>query len=174
MLSSRSATESLGKTLGRCLEGGEVLALCGELGAGKTALVRGIAAGLGTPPAAVSSPTFILIHEYQGRLPLIHIDLYRLRSEADADAIGVTEYFNGTAVTAVEWADRFPALFPQDRLEVELTHRSPATRDARLSAHGPQSFRLLSRLKKARRASRLSTARRGAKTSNRRGRGSRS
>ena len=151
-----------------------MLALCGELGAGKTALVRGIATGLGTPPAAVSSPTFVLIHEYQGRLPLIHIDLYRLRSETDAAAIGVMEYFNGTAVTAVEWADRFPALLPKDRLEVELTHRSLTTRDARLSAHGPQSFQLLSRLKEAQRSSRLSTARRGAKAGNRRGRGPRS
>ena len=151
-----------------------MLALCGELGAGKTALVRGIAAGLGAPPAAVSSPTFVFIHEYQGRLPLIHIDLYRLRSETDAAAIGMTEYFNGPAVTAIEWADRFPALLPKDRLDVELTHRSPATRNARLSAHGPQSFRLLSRVKKAQRPpSRLSTARRGTKTENRRGRGPR-
>src|SRR5512134_369976 len=74
VLSSRSETEFLGQTIGGAAKGGEVLALVGELGAGKTALVRGIAAGLGAPPASVSSPTFVLIHEYRGRLPLIHVD----------------------------------------------------------------------------------------------------
>jgi tRNA threonylcarbamoyladenosine biosynthesis protein TsaE len=168
MLTSRSATESLGKILGRCLEGGEVLALCGELGAGKTALVRGIAAGLGAPPTAVSSPTFVLIHEYQGRLPLIHVDLYRLRSETDAAATGIMEYFDGTAVTAIEWADRFPLLLPDDRLEIRLTHRSPATRKARLAAHGPHSLALLSRIKQAHRPIRRSRPLRQAKPASRR------
>src|SRR5574337_381119 len=74
-LSSRAATEAFGQAIGRTLKGGETLALFGELGAGKTALVRGIAVGLGTPPGVVSSPTFVLIHEYHGRLPLVHVDL---------------------------------------------------------------------------------------------------
>ena len=146
-LSSRSETESLGQAIGCALTGGEVLALIGELGAGKTALVRGIASGLGAPPDSISSPTFVLIHEYLGRLPLIHADLYRLQTEAEAETIGVLDYFTDQAVVAIEWADRFPALLPKDRLEVRLTHRSLTTRTVRVTAHGPQSLKLLAHVK---------------------------
>lgn len=148
-LPSRSATEALGKTIGRVLTGGETLALIGDLGVGKTTLIRGIAAGLGIPPASVSSPTFVLIHEYRGRLPLIHIDFYRLRTSAEAESIGLRDYLTGEPVTAIEWADRFSSLLPKDRLEVHLAHRSPTTRSARLEARGPQSMALLARLKAA-------------------------
>lgn len=150
-LSSRAATEAFGRAIGRALTGGETLALSGELGAGKTALVRGIAAGLGAPPSAVSSPTFVLIHEYQGRLPLVHVDLYRLRSEAEAESTGLREYFQGHNVTAIEWAGKFPALLPADRLEITLRHNSPTTRAAHLLAEGPQSVRLLAELRRTRR-----------------------
>ena len=168
VLSSCSETESLGRAIGCALKGGEVLALTGELGAGKTALVRGIAAGVGAPPASVSSPTFVLIHEYRGRLPLIHVDLYRLHSTAEAESIGLQDYFTGQAVTAIEWADRFPALLPEDRLEVRLTHRSLATRNARLVAHGPQSIALLTQIKQTRLPARRSTPSRQANPRSRR------
>lgn len=151
ILSSPSETESLGGSIGRALEGGEVLALIGELGVGKTALVRGIAAGLHAPAASVSSPTFVLIHEYHGRLPLIHVDLYRLRTEAEAEDLGLQDYFTGQRVTAIEWADRFPAILPQDRLEVRLMHRGSTVRTAELSAHGTQSLSLLKQITQARR-----------------------
>jgi tRNA threonylcarbamoyladenosine biosynthesis protein TsaE len=151
VLTSLAATESLGRAIGRALTGGNVLALIGALGAGKTAMVRGIASGLDAPPDAVSSPTFVLVHEYQGRLPLIHIDLYRLHSNADIESIGLSDYFTDRTVVAIEWADRFPALLPEDRLEVRLTHRSPATRTVRLAANGPRSRLLLTRIVKARR-----------------------
>jgi tRNA threonylcarbamoyladenosine biosynthesis protein TsaE len=88
--------------------------LIGALGAGKTAMVRGIAAGLGAPSDSVSSPTFVLVREYQGRLPLMHIDLYRLRTDAEAESIGLSDYFAGRAVAVIEWADRFPFLLPED------------------------------------------------------------
>ena len=126
-----------------------MLALIGSLGAGKTAVVRGIAAGLGAPPDSVSSPTFVLVHEYRARLPLIHIDLYRLHTDAEVESIGLSEYFIGQRVAAIEWADRFPALLPEDRLEVRLTHRSPATRTVQVAATGPQSHALLTRLNQA-------------------------
>jgi tRNA threonylcarbamoyladenosine biosynthesis protein TsaE len=156
VLATRSDTEALGRAIGRALTGGEVLALIGELGAGKTTLVRGIAVGLDAPPASVSSPTFVLIHEYRGRFPLIHVDLYRLRTGIEAESIGLSDYFIDRAITAIEWADRFPTLLPTDRLEVRLTHRSPATRTAQLVAHGPQSHALLTRIRLARRHSRRS------------------
>lgn len=145
-LPSRAATEAFGRVMGRALAGGEMLALLGELGAGKTALVRGIATGLGIPPDQVTSPTFVLIHEYQGRLPLIHMDLYRLQSAAEAQGIGLQEYFDGNIVTAIEWADKFPELLPSDRLDITLQHHTPTSRTAHLIAHGPRANRLLTSL----------------------------
>lgn len=140
-------TDRLGRSIGRALRGGEVLALFGELGAGKTALVRGIASGLGAASAAVTSPTFVLIHEYRGRLPLVHVDLYRLGSPRELDSIGLSEYLSGRTVVAVEWADRGLALLPADRLEIELRHRTVGSRTFTLRATGPESRRLLGALK---------------------------
>jgi len=148
-LPSRIATEAFGRIIGRSLAGGETLALSGELGAGKTALVRGIAAGLGTPPNQVTSPTFVLIHEYEGRLPLIHVDLYRLRGVAEAEGIGLQEYFHGNIVTAIEWADKFPELLPSDRFELTLQHKTPTTRTAHMIAYGVRACTLLAVLKRA-------------------------
>ena len=146
VLASRADTEELGRRIGRSLAAGHVLALQGELGAGKTTFVRGLAAGLGTPTADVSSPTFVLMHEYRGRIPLVHVDLYRLRQASEVDAIGLLEQFDRDAVMAIEWADRFPALLPDDRLDIALAHRSPTTRTATVTARGPRSRQLLSRL----------------------------
>jgi tRNA threonylcarbamoyladenosine biosynthesis protein TsaE len=168
VLSSRSETEALGQSIGRGLTGGEVLALIGELGAGKTALVRGVARGLGAPPSSVSSPTFVLIHEYRGRLPLIHVDLYRLRTKADVESIGLSDYFAGQAAVVVEWADRFPALFPADRLEVRLTHRSLGTRKVRLTAYGSRAQALLVHVERARRPTRRPSRSHRGKSSSRR------
>lgn len=170
-LPSRTATEAFGRIIGRSLAGGETLALSGELGAGKTALVRGIAAGLGTPSNQVTSPTFVLIHEYKGRLPLIHVDLYRLRSGAEAEGIGLQEYFHGNIVTAIEWADKFPELLPSDRFELTLQHNTPTTRTARMIAHGPRACALLALLKQTvGRARRAITSGRSRKTATRIGR----
>src|SRR5689334_23165438 len=111
-LSSPLETDRLGRVIGSVLMGGESLALSGTLGAGKTALVRGIAAGLGAPAEAVSSPTFVLLHEYRGRLPLAHVDLYRIDSLRDTESIGLDDYLSGSTVVAVEWADKALALLP--------------------------------------------------------------
>lgn len=126
------------------LRGGETIALYGPLGAGKTALVRGIAQGLGALPTAVNSPTFVMIHEYdQGRLPLAHVDLYRIRSSRELESTGLIEYFSGQTVTAIEWADRGLAAMPEDRIEIVLNHHTARSRTIQLSVTGPKSDEVL-------------------------------
>lgn len=137
---SRQHTDRLGQAIGRVLRGGESIALFGPLGAGKTTLVRGIAQGLGASPATVTSPTFVVIHEYdQGRLPLAHMDLYRIRSPHDLESTGLIEYFSGQTVTVIEWADKGLAALPQDRIEITLNHRTMRSRTIQFRATGPKS-----------------------------------
>lgn len=115
------ATEGLGRILGELATPGLVIGLVGPLGAGKTTLARGIALGLGVPDRRlVSSPTYLLIQEYPGRLPLYHFDTYRLADPDDFGELGAEEYMDGDGVSVVEWADRIEAWLPPDRLEVAL------------------------------------------------------
>jgi tRNA threonylcarbamoyladenosine biosynthesis protein TsaE len=129
ILSSIEASQAFGQGLARQLVGGEIIALHGVLGAGKTQLVKGLARGLGFA-GDVTSPTFTVIHEYRGgRLPLYHIDLYRMRSEREAVDLGLEEYLpSSDGVTVIEWPDRIPNLLPPQtrhwQLEVaSLTER---------------------------------------------------
>jgi tRNA threonylcarbamoyladenosine biosynthesis protein TsaE len=108
---SPEETSSIGRQLAAQLRPGDVLALAGDLGAGKTQFVKGLAVGLEVE-GEVTSPTFTLIHEHQGRLPLFHIDLYRLESEEEVLGIGIDDYLAGEGVTVIEWADKFEALMP--------------------------------------------------------------
>lgn len=147
-LPSPAATERFGEMIGRVLEGGEILALYGELGVGKTTLVRGIATGLHVPTRAVRSPTFSLIHEYAGRLPLAHADLYRLSGDTEVANLGLTEYLNGHTVVAVEWAEKAGGYLPEDRLELFLTYDRERSRRVLLRAMGTART-LLDRLKRA-------------------------
>jgi tRNA threonylcarbamoyladenosine biosynthesis protein TsaE len=146
--SSHQNTDRLGRVLGRALRGGETIALYGPLGSGKTALVRGIAQGLGASPMVVTSPTFVVIHEYQGRLPLAHMDLYRIRTPRELESTGLTEYFSGQTVTAIEWADKGLALLPHDRIEITLSLRALRSRTIQLSATGPMSNDVLARARR--------------------------
>lgn len=146
-LRSLRDTERLGQAIGRSLFGGETLALIGPLGAGKTTLVRAIAAGIGAMPTAVSSPTFVLIHEYRGKLPLAHVDLYRVNSVREIESTGLSEYLDGSTVTVIEWADKGLSFLPTDRLEMELRHCSVGSRRIRMSSTGPSSDALLIRIK---------------------------
>jgi tRNA threonylcarbamoyladenosine biosynthesis protein TsaE len=103
------------------LKAGSVVALVGDLGAGKTEFVKGLASGLGSP-AVVTSPTFTLIHEYLGgRLPLYHMDFYRLSSEDELDEIGFDDYLSQAGICAVEWANRFPERIPGSAIWVTLS-----------------------------------------------------
>jgi len=152
VLSSRADTAALGRAIGRVLKGGEILALIGTLGVGKTALVKGIATGLGMPSHSVSSPTFVLAHEYQGRVPMIHMDLYRVKDSCDAQASGLFDCLNDETVVAIEWADRFPSCLPADRLEIRLTHRDLHSRAVAITALGPEASLLLDRITQRRRS----------------------
>jgi tRNA threonylcarbamoyladenosine biosynthesis protein TsaE len=136
-LPSLAATEQFGRRLAGQLFPGAVVALIGPLGAGKTQLVRAIAEGLGTADArVVSSPTFVLIQEYDARIPIYHFDAYRLRGEADFDELGAHEYFRGEGVCLVEWADRVSGSMPTDRLDIRLIVVGETARRAELTAHG--------------------------------------
>jgi tRNA threonylcarbamoyladenosine biosynthesis protein TsaE len=116
---SEQDTAAAGERLAGVLEAGDVVLLFGELGAGKTAFVRGLARGLGAPPEDVSSPTFTLVQEYRGgRLPLYHVDLYRLEPAEIAD-LGLDELIEGDGVVAIEWADRWRDR-PDDAIEVAI------------------------------------------------------
>lgn len=148
-LSSPRETDLFGHCIGGVLLSGDVLALIGDLGAGKTTLVRGIVGGLGGSVASVTSPTFMLIHQYQGRFPFIHLDLYRLTHATEVESIGLSDCFSDETVTAIEWADRFPEALPSDHLDVHLMHRTRTTRTVRLEARGRKSRSLLLRIRRA-------------------------
>jgi len=114
-------TLGFGKQLADQLRPGDVVALTGDLGAGKTALVKGIARGLGIAQD-VTSPTFTLVHEYAGgRLPLFHVDLYRLDNVEQAVAIGIEDYLGGPGVTAIEWAEKIESLLPAHSTRIRIT-----------------------------------------------------
>ena len=136
-------TEALGAALGRAARGGELLGLVGELGAGKTCLVRGLARGLGIDPERVHSPSFIIVTEYAGgRLPLAHVDLYRLEAPL-ADPLFLRDVLYGDGVAAVEWFDRLPTAAEDEVLLVTLRFVPGGGRAIRLEARGARHERLL-------------------------------
>jgi tRNA threonylcarbamoyladenosine biosynthesis protein TsaE len=110
---------ALGQALGEKLGPGDVIALFGGLGAGKTTMTKGIARGAGVT-AEVHSPTFTLIHEHPGRVPFYHVDLYRLSGDADTAMLGLEEYLYGEGIVVIEWADRAPSLLPEERIDIKL------------------------------------------------------
>ena len=130
-------TENLGSILGKIAEPGDVITLAGTLGAGKTALTQTIGRGLGVDPQIyITSPTFSLLHEYKGRIPLYHMDLYRLGSEEEIESLGFPEYFYSQGLTVIEWPERLGNLMPAERLHIELVISGEVSRIARLHAHG--------------------------------------
>jgi tRNA threonylcarbamoyladenosine biosynthesis protein TsaE len=142
-----AATEAFGRRLGALLFSGAVVALVGQLGAGKTHLVRAVAEGLGVKnPAAVNSPTFVLIQEYPARLPIYHFDAYRLGGAREFRELGTDEYFHGDGVCLVEWADKVEAALPAEHLRVEIHVVDEDRRRFEVTATGSRYEGLLSRL----------------------------
>jgi tRNA threonylcarbamoyladenosine biosynthesis protein TsaE len=143
-----AAMTALGHRLGALLFPGAVVALVGTLGAGKTFLARALAEGLGVADSrVVSSPTFVLIQEYLGRLPIYHFDTYRLRSEAEFVDLGAAEYFEGDGVCLIEWADRVESALPREYLRLDLTITGEQTRIVQFAARGPRYELFLEQLK---------------------------
>ncbi len=118
---SEDETDALGRALAETVVPGLVIGLVGPLGAGKTRLTRALAEALGVVPEAIASPTFVLIHEYEGRIPVYHFDTYRLRSTEEFAMLGVADYWSGGGVCLVEWADRVRDQLPKDAWMVTIS-----------------------------------------------------
>ncbi|MBP8303073.1 MAG: tRNA (adenosine(37)-N6)-threonylcarbamoyltransferase complex ATPase subunit type 1 TsaE [Phycisphaerae bacterium] len=127
-------TVALGERIGQGLQGGEVFAVTGPLGSGKTHLIKGIVRGCGHPDQdPVSSPTFVLVNEYEGRFRIYHIDAYRLRSAQEFEMLGFEEILDPGAVVLIEWADKVAASLQSVRcIHIHLEHMGPSCRSVRL------------------------------------------
>ena len=140
-------TERLGERLAAHAEPGTVIALWGELGTGKTVLARGIAIGLGIDEESITSPTFIILREhFGGRLPLYHLDLYRL-DQSQLGSTGWEEAIDAGGVTVIEWPDRAGDLLPPDRVDVRLEHVAETKRTVSIEPTGPRSRRIVDALR---------------------------
>jgi tRNA threonylcarbamoyladenosine biosynthesis protein TsaE len=134
---SAEETQALGAQLADALGAGAVLALYGDLGTGKTHLVKGVAEGLGLPPTAVRSPTFTILHVYEeGRRPLYHFDAYRVQTADEFVELGFEEYVHGDGITCIEWAGRVASLLPPHTVHLRLTHVDAHRR--RIALHAPE------------------------------------
>jgi len=140
-------TVRLGRLLAGLLQPGMVIALIGDLGAGKTTLVKGIASGLlNIDEREVTSPTFTIVQEYSGAMPLYHVDAYRLDSALDLEAVGFEDYIDGNGVTVIEWADRITDALPPETLTISIEQHGEQQRRFRLQAATPQQARSLGRI----------------------------
>ena len=139
VLISKSHEQTLywGRLLGMFLTGGDVVSLTGELGAGKTTLTQGIADGLGVSKGCyVTSPTFTIINEYKGRVPVYHLDFYRIDSSLEVENLGLEEYFHSNGVAVVEWAEKIKTFLPKEYLMVVLDYVDYSVRKMSISGIG--------------------------------------
>lgn len=140
---SPEETMRFGQELARHLKAGDILCLSGDLGSGKTTLVKGIAKGLKIKESDVISPTFVLMNIYDGRLPLYHFDFYRLDDIKEIAAIGCDEFLYGNGVAVIEWAERLGELMPEERLDVHLHYGNQSERVIALTPKGDRYKRLM-------------------------------
>ncbi|MEN8256891.1 MAG: tRNA (adenosine(37)-N6)-threonylcarbamoyltransferase complex ATPase subunit type 1 TsaE [Thermodesulfobacteriota bacterium] len=142
-LANLEQTIAFGCHIGTVAQAGDIILLNGDLGAGKTTLTQAIGKGLDVKPSCyITSPTFSLLHEYPGRLPLYHMDLYRLAGEEEIEELGFEEYIYGQGLTVIEWPERLGDLMPSNYLEIEIIAPTPDSRVFTLTAHGKMCPRL--------------------------------
>ncbi|PIU42115.1 MAG: tRNA (adenosine(37)-N6)-threonylcarbamoyltransferase complex ATPase subunit type 1 TsaE [Candidatus Omnitrophica bacterium CG07_land_8_20_14_0_80_42_15] len=145
---SPSETEKLGKKIASFLTKGDVLALIGELGSGKTTFTKGIAEGLGVKTAKyVNSPSFVIIKEHAGRIPLFHMDLYRLEDISELDTTGYEEYVGSDGICVIEWADKMSYLLPKEHIRIEMYFKDVNERLIKLIPKGARYKELLGKIK---------------------------
>ncbi len=144
---SEAETRRLGALLGAALRPGDVVALDGELGTGKTAFTRGVAAGAGARDP-VRSPSFTLVNRYEGgRVPIVHVDAYRLAGPEELVALGIEDVLDPQAAVLIEWAGRVAAALPEERLDVAFEHRGPARRALSFRPRGARAEALAARVR---------------------------
>ncbi|OGQ13425.1 MAG: tRNA (adenosine(37)-N6)-threonylcarbamoyltransferase complex ATPase subunit type 1 TsaE [Deltaproteobacteria bacterium RBG_19FT_COMBO_46_12] len=145
---SASETIQIGKSIGSRLLPGDVVALVGELGSGKTQFIKGMATGAGVgKPTYISSPSFTLINEYPGRIPFYHIDLFRLEWEKEAEELGLEDYFQGEGITAIEWADKIPSLLPKEMLLIHIAYTGKNIRSIEIIGKGKRYLNLIDQIR---------------------------
>ena len=137
-------TVRLGERLGSCLSGGDIVALIGDLGSGKTWFTKGIALGLEVDPdTVITSPSFSLVNEYRCRNFLYHIDLYRLENLSEVLSSGLEEYLHLGGVVVMEWADRWPEILPEHTLDINFEIIDENSRDITISGHHPRAMEII-------------------------------
>lgn len=145
---SPQETINLAKNISKYLKTKDVLALSGELGSGKTVFVKGIALGLGLKKEEIISPSFVLMQEYSGKIPLYHFDLYRVKDLRELLLIGYQEYLEDRGVSVIEWANRAKNLLPKEYLDINIKIRKDTTRVITLDAIGPRFKDMLKNIEK--------------------------
>ncbi len=139
---SPEKTQHLGTIIGKSTNANDLILLSGTLGSGKTCLTQGIARGLDIHEYTLS-PTFVLVREYRGKLPLYHIDLYRLDTSEDMMSIGLDDYIYSNGVCVIEWAEKGESILPEDNLSIQFSYLSQHDRDIQMKAHGKRYEKLL-------------------------------
>jgi tRNA threonylcarbamoyladenosine biosynthesis protein TsaE len=145
--SSPERTWEVGQLVGTLLEAGDTICLYGDLGAGKTNFAYGIAKGMGVKEQYVTSPTFSFVNEYHGRLPLYHMDLYRIKHVEELEGIGFKDYIRSDGVTVIEWADRAEDELPSERLSVYLSHLDEHGREIGFLGEGDRYEQLVGKIR---------------------------
>ena len=148
ILKSVNETVKLGVRIGRLISKGDVVALSGELGSGKTTLIKGIARGMGVKDTRyVNSPSFVIIKEYKARIPLYHFDVYRLDDTSALDTVGYKGFFYGNGATVIEWADKIRQLLPDEYLDIGLSVKDENEREINIAARGTRYEKMLKQVK---------------------------
>jgi len=144
---SQRETMQLGSRLAKLLKAGDIVCLYGDLGTGKTTLVKGMAKGLKINEAHVHSPTFVLMNLYEGRIPLFHFDFYRLDDIEQIGMIGYDEFLYDNGIAVVEWAEKLKSLTPKEYLHIQLKHRNEDQRVIKMSARGKRYKEIIEKIK---------------------------